>query len=159
MINQRPNRRNETSGCSEGIGSPTAAGPVLHLPLAPPLAATQPKGVTRDMRAVDEQLMRRIEKLPKEAGWALITAGVIGVMAPGIVGVPFLVAGAFVLTPGGPLTLSRWAGRKPRKFAHSALRQICRFIDDLERRYPHRSRARDKAPLVALEHPRNFDVQ
>jgi hypothetical protein len=111
------------------------------------------------MRAVDEQLMRRIEKLPKEAGWALITAGVIGVIAPGIVGVPFLVAGAFVLTPGGPLRLSRWAGRKPRKFAHSALRQICRFIDDLERRYPHRSRARDKAPLVALEHPRNFDVQ
>jgi hypothetical protein len=111
------------------------------------------------MRAVDEQLMRRIEKLPKEAGWALITAGVIGVIAPGIVGVPFLVAGAFVLAPGGPRTLSRWAGRKPRKFVHSALRQICRFIDDLERRYPHRPRARDEAPLVAVEYRRNFDAQ
>jgi hypothetical protein len=111
------------------------------------------------MRAVDEQLMRRIEKLPKEAGWALITAGVIGVIAPGIVGVPFLVAGAFVLAPGGPRTLSRWAGRKPRKFVHSALRQICRFIDDLERRYPHRSGAHDKAPLVAVEYRRNFDAQ
>jgi hypothetical protein len=108
--------------------------------------------LTRDTRTVDEQLIRRIERLPKEAGWALITAGVIGVIAPGIVGVPFLVAGAFVLTPGGPRTLSRWAGRKPRKFAHSALRQICRFIDDLERRYPHRPRAYVEAPLVALEH-------
>jgi hypothetical protein len=26
----------------------------------------------------------RIEMLPKEAGWALITAGVVGVIAPGI---------------------------------------------------------------------------
>ena len=103
--------------------------------------------------------MRRIEKLPKEAGWALITAGVIGVIAPGIVGVPFLVAGAFVLTPGGPRALSRWAGRKPRKLAHSALRQICRFIDDLERRYPHRPKANDKALLVALEYRKNFDAQ
>jgi len=153
MINQRPSRRDGTvSGPGEAVGSAVAAGPVLHLPLAPPFAATRPKGSARDMRAVDEQLMRRIEKLPKEAGWALITAGVIGVIAPGIVGVPFLVAGAFVLTPGGPLTLSRWAGRKPRKFAHSALRQICRFIDDLERRYPHRQRACDEAPLIALEH-------
>jgi hypothetical protein len=125
---------------------------VLQLPLATSLAATRPKGLTQNILAVDEQLMRRIEKLPKEAGWALITAGVIGVIAPGIVGVPFLVAGAFVLTPGGPRTLSRWAGRKPRKFAHSALRQICRFIDDLERRYPHRSRARNQTPLAALEY-------
>jgi hypothetical protein len=132
---------------------------VLQLPLVPPFAAIRPKGLTRDVRAVDEQLMRRIEKLPREAGWALITAGVIGVIAPGIVGVPFLVAGAFVLAPGGPRTLSRWAGRKPRKFAHSALRQICRFIDDLERRYPHRPRARDEAPLVAVEYRRNFDAQ
>src|SRR5260370_42378452 len=87
--------------------------------------------------AVDEQVMRRIEEFPREAGWVLVTAGVIGVIVPGIIGVPFLVAGAFVLTPAGPRALSRWAGRKPRKFAHSALRQICRLLDDLEHRYPH----------------------
>jgi hypothetical protein len=109
----------------------------------------------QEIRAVDEQLMQRIEKLPKEAGWALITAGVIGVIAPGIVGCRSLVAGVFVLTPGGPRTLSRWAGRKPRKSAHSAL---CRFIDDLERRYLHRPKARDKAPLAVLEYRRTFDA-
>jgi hypothetical protein len=136
MFNQQPSRREGTaSGSGEGLGSAAGAGPVLKLPLAPP------KGLTQEIRGIDEQLMLRIERLPKEAGWALITAGVIGVIAPGIVGVPFLVAGAFVLAPGGPQTLSRWAGRKPRKFAHSALRQICRFIDDLERRYPHHPRA------------------
>jgi hypothetical protein len=122
--------------------------------LQPPIS--RPKRLREEIRVVDEQLIRRIEKLPKEAGWALITAGVIGVIAPGIVGVPFLVAGAFVLTPGGPRTLSRWAGRKPRKFAHSALRQICRFIDDLERRYPHRPRAYVEAPLVALEYTQDL---
>jgi hypothetical protein len=109
--------------------------------------------------AVDEQLMRRIEDLPREAGWVLVTAGVIGVIAPGIMGVPFLVAGAFVLTPGGPHMLSRWAGRKPRKFAHSALRQICRLLDDLDRRYPHRPTGRNDTPSVPLEYRRNFDAQ
>jgi hypothetical protein len=69
-------------------------------------------------------------------------------------GVPFLVAGAFVLSPGGPRLLSRWAGRKPRKCAHSALRQICRLVDDLERRYPHRPNMRANAPVVAVEHHR-----
>jgi hypothetical protein len=115
--------------------------------------------LTRDEPAIDEQLILRIEKLPREAGWVLITAGVIGVIVPGIMGAPFLVAGAFVLTPGGPRWLSHWAGRKPRKFAHSALRQICRFLDDLEHRYPHRPNRRAGASLVAVEHRGHGDVQ
>jgi hypothetical protein len=123
------------------------------------LTVTQAPELTREEHAIDEQLILRIEKLPREAGWVLITAGVIGVIAPGIIGAPFLVAGTFVLTPGGPRWLSRWAGRKPRKFAHSALRQICRFLDDLERRYPHRSNPRADASLVAVEHRGHGDVQ
>ena len=84
MINQQPSRRDGTaSGSSEGVGSAAGAGPVPQLALSPP------EGLRQEIRAVDEQLMQRIEKLPKEAGWALITAGVIGVIAPGIVGVPF----------------------------------------------------------------------
>jgi len=73
----------------------------------------------------------RVEELPKEAGWLLITAGVVGLVVPGVLGTPFLLAGAAVLTPGGSKFLSRWAG-------HSAMRQIGRFLDDLERRYPRR---------------------
>ena len=114
---------------------------------------------TRQERVIDEQLIRRIETLPKEAGWVLVIAGVIGVIAPGIVGAPFLVAGAFVLTPAGPQRSSRWAGRKPRKYAHAALRQICRFLDDLERRYPSRPNARPDTRTVAIEQGRHPDVQ
>ena len=85
-----------------------------------------------------EEAMLRVSQLPKETGWLLITAGVVGLVLPGILGTPFLLAGAVVLVPSGPQLLSRWVGRNPPKFVGSAMRQIGRFIDDLERRYPHR---------------------
>jgi len=50
---------------------------------------------------------------------------------PGVVGTPFLLAGAVVLAPGGSKLLARWAPR-------SATRQLGRFLDDLERRFPRR---------------------
>jgi hypothetical protein len=121
-----------------------------------PLVATSTDQVIEEAHVIDEHLMRRIENLPREAGWALITAGVIGVIAPGVLGWPFVVAGAFVLAPGGTRRLARWAGRKPRKHAHAALRQICRLVDDLERRYPS---VRADAPPIVLQHRSYIDVQ
>jgi hypothetical protein len=130
--------------------------PTPQLPIEMPVIATPTDVVDEEKRAIDEHLMRRIENLPKDAGWALITAGVIGLIAPGVIGWPFVVAGAFMLTPGGTRKLARWAGRKPRKHAHAALRQICRLVDDLERRYP--SVRADGAPVV-LQHRSYIDVQ
>ena len=75
----------------------------------------------------------RVEQLPTEAGWLLITAGIVGLVVPGVFGTPFLLAGALVLAPGGTKLLSRWVG-------HSGIRQIGRFLDNLERRYPRRRR-------------------
>ena len=154
MINEQPERSDGATpgGSTDGVGSPAAAMPAAQLPVA-----SQAQRRTQAGSAIDEQLIRRIEEWPREAGWVLVTAGVIGVIAPGIIGVPFLVAGAFVLTPGGPRMLSRWAGRKPRKFAHSVLRQICRLLDDLERRYPRRPVVRPDAPLMAVEHLSRLD--
>ena len=85
----------------------------------------------QDAPAFQELTAVRVEQLPKEAGWLLITAGVVGLVVPGVLGTPFLLAGAVVLVPGGSKLLSRWAGR-------SAMRQIGRFLDDLGRRYPRR---------------------
>jgi hypothetical protein len=84
-----------------------------------------------DESAVHELTPVPFEQLPKEAGWLMITAGMVGLVVPGVLGTPFLLAGAVVLTPGGSKLLSRWAG-------HSAMRQVGRFLDDLERRYPRR---------------------
>ncbi len=94
--------------------------------------------LTQNASPADEEALRRFVQLPKEAGWLLITAGVVGLVVPGILGTPFLLAGAAVVVPGGPRLLSRWLGRNPPKIVHSAVRQIGRFIDDLERRYPRR---------------------
>ncbi len=66
----------------------------------------------------------------------LIAAGVIGVIVPGIIGTPFLLAGAFVMLPGGPELLVRWSGSPSPRLVRALLRQVGRFLADLERRYP-----------------------
>jgi hypothetical protein len=87
----------------------------------------------QDGSTVGELTAVRVERLPKDAGWLLITAGVVGLVVPGVIGTPLLLAGALVLAPGGTKLLSRWVG-------HSGMRQIGRFLDNLERRYPRRRR-------------------
>jgi hypothetical protein len=91
---------------------------------------------TAQVAVLTEQPVLTVEQLPRGAGWLLITAGVAGLVVPGVPGTPFLLAGAIVLTPGGSRLLSRWVGRNPPEFVRSAMRQISRFLDDLERRYP-----------------------
>jgi hypothetical protein len=100
------------------------------------LPAIQTGELTQAEPAVDHKPVLHVEHLPREAGWMLVTAGVVGLIVPGMLGTPFLLAGAVVLVSGGPQLLSRWAGRNPPKFVHTAVRQINRFLDDLERRYP-----------------------
>jgi hypothetical protein len=111
---------------------------------------------TVDVPALTDQTVLRVEQLPRGAGWLLITAGVVGVVVPGVPGAPFLLAGAVLLTPGGSRLLSRWAGRNPPKFVRSALRQISRFLDDLERRYPRTDRLGPN--MGPIEHRRRVDV-
>jgi hypothetical protein len=86
--------------------------------------------------AADEAVMQRIANLPRDVGWMMISVGVLGVILPGIPGVPFLLAGGAVLAPGGPRLLTRWARRRPQGVVHGSLKQIGRWLDDLERRYP-----------------------
>ena|GEM_PF-516570 len=88
---------------------------------------------------MDEQTIHRVEKLPRDVGWLLITAGLVGVVVPGVLGVPFLVLGGLVLMPVTSQRAEHWlSGHSPKMFKGS-VRQINRFLDDLERRYPRRS--------------------
>lgn len=91
---------------------------------------------TADERAEDEQIISRIERLPRDMGWMMVFVGALGVALPGIIGAPFLIAGIAMLAPGGPKVLLRWAGREPSGFMHIGLKQMSRWLDDLERRYP-----------------------
>jgi hypothetical protein len=68
-------------------------------------AATPPTGrntgdaieKTLEALSVDHQTAERIQKLPHDVGWFLITAGVVGVVMPGVLGVPFLALGGLIL--------------------------------------------------------------
>ena len=93
-------------------------------------------GVTPDDWKADEETLRRIEHLPRDVAWMLVYVGLLGVVPPGVIGIPFLVAGTAVLLPGGPQRLSRWVGKKPRPAVHASMKQIGRMLNDLERRYP-----------------------
>ena len=101
---------------------------------------TAPAGVeprqTAAQRVKDQPVALRFDELPRDLGWVLVYVGVLGVILPGIPGLPFVIAGGAVLLPGGPRLLDRWVGRKPPRVVHASIKQIARLVDDLERRYP-----------------------
>jgi len=97
--------------------------------------------VTPSERAEDQPPVLRIDQLPRDVGWLLVYVGVLGVVLPGVVGFPFVIAGGALLSPGGPKLLMRWVGRNPPRLVHASMKQISRLVDDLERRYPRLPRA------------------
>ena len=115
----------DAAATSEGMPGP----PALRVEASPAEAAS-------DQVQIDDQAILRIANLPRDVGWMMVSVGVLGVILPGLPGAPFLLAGAAVLTPGGPRLLSRWAGRKPKGLVHTSLKQMGRWLDDLDRRYP-----------------------
>jgi hypothetical protein len=86
--------------------------------------------------ADDESAVRRIKDLPREFGVMLVSVGVLGVVLPGLVGAPVLVAGGLLLWPGTFGGLEEWLRRRNPGLYHQGMQQLGRFLDDLERRYP-----------------------
>lgn len=87
-------------------------------------------------RVEDEQVVERVEHLNRGVGWVLVSAGLVGMVVPGVLGTPFLIMGALALWPGNRERVERWRqGHSPKVF-HGAMKQINRFLDDLEKRYP-----------------------
>ena len=91
------------------------------------------KAVTPAARTEGLETGLRIEHLPRDVGRLLVYAGVLGVIVPGVPGVPFLVGGAEILYPGGPKLLSTWL---PSRLVRASMKLVGRFADDLDRRYP-----------------------
>jgi hypothetical protein len=77
-----------------------------------------------------------LKQLPPEIGVLLMIVGTAGLLLPGPVGSPFLVAGGVALWPAGFRGVEGWfQTRAPRMF-EAGVRQIEKFLADLERRYP-----------------------
>ena len=66
------------------------------------MTATQLPGAARRIDDRDVAVIERLADLPRDVGWLLIYLGVLGLVVPGVIGFPFLIAGGAVLTPGGP---------------------------------------------------------
>jgi hypothetical protein len=80
--------------------------------------------------------IERIKHLPKEVGVLLLVAGVGGLLLPGPVGTPFVLVAAVVLWPKLFERLELSFERRFPKMHRAGVRQIKRFLKDLERRYP-----------------------
>ena len=84
----------------------------------------------------DAEEIQRIRSLPKEIGVLLMVAGVGGLVLPGPIGTPFLVLGGVVLWPKAFERVEVCLEKRFPKLHHQSLRQIKRFLTDLDRRYP-----------------------
>ena len=83
-----------------------------------------------------EVMLGMLERLPKEVGALLVSVGVLGMILPGVVGTPALIAGGLVFWPKVFGPVEGWFGRKFPQTHHKSLEQIHRYLEDLERRYP-----------------------
>jgi len=87
-------------------------------------------------QAEEPPVILRIDELPRDVGWVLVYVGVLGVLLPGVIGFPFVIAGGAILLPGGPKLLTRCIGSNPPPVVRASMKQITRLLYDLERRYP-----------------------
>jgi hypothetical protein len=92
--------------------------------------------VTHDQLALEQPDFKRFKALPKEVGVMLIAAGIVGLIMPGP-GTPALIAGGLALWPGAFGKLGAWLEQHHPVVHHRSMKQIGRFLDDLEKRYPY----------------------
>lgn len=90
-----------------------------------------------DDPVASKKAAHRIGKLPREVGWLLLAAGVVGEAAPGVFGTPFWVVGTLILWPSMGRRVESWLEARAPTLFGAGMRQVERFLDDLERRYPH----------------------
>jgi len=78
----------------------------------------------------------RIGSAPRELGILLVVAGIGGILLPGPVGTPFLIAGSVILWPAAFRRVETCFQKRFPRFHREGVIQMRRFINDLERRYP-----------------------
>jgi hypothetical protein len=89
-------------------------------------------GATSD----DLEELERIKQMPREVGVLLIVMGIGGLLLPGPVGSPFVILGGVMLWPRAFARVEAAFARHFPRTHRQSVRQIRRFVDDLERRYP-----------------------
>jgi hypothetical protein len=109
--------------------------------------AGDPSTADTPATAAEEAFARRIDEMPREIGVLLVTIGVMGVVLPGLVGTPALLAGGLMLWPRGFRSVDRWVAKRCPGVRRHGIEQLLRYLDDMERRYPTRCGGADGGKL------------
>jgi hypothetical protein len=100
--------------------------------------AREPAPVDLGTSNSPEQLAHaRLPALPPEIGVLLTMVGTAGVVLPGVVGAPFLLAGGIALWPSAFRKVETWLMKAAPGIYETGVQQIEQFLADLERRYPN----------------------
>ena len=78
----------------------------------------------------------RLTSMPRELGVLMVVAGVGGILLPGPLGTPFLLVGGVILCPKLFQKAEQAFEKRFPRMHRDGMRQINRFVLDLERRYP-----------------------
>ena len=82
------------------------------------------------------QANRARPKMPTEVGVLLIVAGIGGILLPGPVGTPFLILGGLMLWPQAFRGVGICVETMFPRMHHHGVKQINRFLDDLDNAVP-----------------------
>ena len=97
--------------------------------------AVEGAACVHDPAGSDDAALVRIKDLPREVGAMLLSVGVLGWVLPGMAGTPALLAGGLVLWPNAFGKIEGWFQRRYPVLHRQSMRQVARYLDDLERRY------------------------
>jgi hypothetical protein len=104
---------------------------------APPAPASAPLPAPEQAELMEDAAMeQRLRGLPREVGVMLLSVGTLGMVLPGIMGTPAVLAGGLVLWPKAFGRIETWFERRYPKLHHQSMKQIGRYLGDLEKRYP-----------------------
>ena len=81
-------------------------------------------------------ILQRIKNLPTAVGVVLVGAGIAGIILPGPLGTPLIIAGGLVLAPRSFGKLTQLIETRYPELHRIGLDAVDRFLVDLDRRYP-----------------------
>lgn len=83
-----------------------------------------------------EEAIEMLGKLPAEIGMLLVMSGIAGILLPGPVGTPLLIAGGVTMWPKTFQPIERWFSRRFPQAHREGVYQIKQFVENLQNRFP-----------------------
>lgn len=127
----------DDSGCPSETGTPPE--PMNSQESAATVSASESQNDPNSAgakSACDTETVHSLENFPPEIATLLIMAGVAGILLPGPVGSPLLIAGGVVIWPKTFRPIERWFRRRFPCLHREGVIQLKEFVSDLNKRFP-----------------------